>query len=219
MTATYPPEMLPSPDEGQEADVFVQNDDGSISKVWSSDTPIAAGGGEETRGQKLAKQIEEMAPHVGMKFTPDPEKIAQFDKPSPSSSDLVERLRNWDYGKRNSCSSLEIMQEAADTIQALVEQCAYEKRCRDANLKAYHEAKSAIQRLEADNQAWKEAWEREHAHCNAYNEEITALQSERDEWRLALENIRDGHTFGIKPSEIARAALTQAPIAAGGGED
>jgi hypothetical protein len=58
-----------------------------------TDTPIAAGGGEETRGQKLAKQIEEMAPHVGMKFTPDPEKIAQFDKPSPSSSDLVERLR------------------------------------------------------------------------------------------------------------------------------
>jgi multidrug efflux pump subunit AcrA (membrane-fusion protein) len=81
------------------------------------------------------------------------------------------------------------------------------------------EAAATIQRLEADNQAWKEAWEREHAHCNAYNEEITALQSERDEWRLALENIRDGHTFGIKPSEIARAALTHAPIAAGGGEN
>jgi hypothetical protein len=41
---TYPPEMLPSPDEGQEADVSVQNDDGSMRKVWSSD---AAGGGED----------------------------------------------------------------------------------------------------------------------------------------------------------------------------
>jgi hypothetical protein len=117
--------------------------------------------------------------------------------PSPSSSDLVERLKHivaqWEGGARWELDSSDkrTCAEAADTIQ----------------------------RLEADNQAWKEAWEREHAHCNAYNEEITALQSERDEWRLALENIRDGHTFGIKPSEIARAALTHAPIAAGGGEN
>jgi chromosome segregation ATPase len=50
------------------------------------------------------------------------------------------------------------------------------------------EAAATIQRLEADNQAWKEAWEREHAHCNAYNEEITALQSECNELRPKLAN-------------------------------
>lgn len=40
---TYPSEMLPSPDEGQEADVFVQNDDGGFRKVYSTDAPTPQG--------------------------------------------------------------------------------------------------------------------------------------------------------------------------------
>jgi hypothetical protein len=151
-------------------------------KTWPckcpSPEPIAAGGGEETRGQKLAKQIEGMAPHVGMKFTPDPEKIAQFDKPSPSSSDLVERLRRLGHEYRHECpedTGFQIL-EAADTITALQS----ELEISHARYLNYDELATA---------------------------EIKSLQSEVAEWRLALENIRDGHTFGIKPSEIARAAL------------
>jgi hypothetical protein len=110
--------------------------------------------------------------------------------PSPSSSDLVERLKHivaqWEGGARWELDSSDkrTCAEAADTIQ----------------------------RLEADNQAWKEAWEREHAHCNAYNEEITALQSERDRLREALEPFaklgdairpdRSGSLYGFDQTEI-----------------
>jgi hypothetical protein len=33
-SVTYPPEMLPRPEPGQEAEVFIQADDGALVKVW-----------------------------------------------------------------------------------------------------------------------------------------------------------------------------------------
>lgn len=49
-SVTYPPKMLPSPKEGEEADVFVQNDDGGFRKVYSSDDPVA---GDVSRREAL----------------------------------------------------------------------------------------------------------------------------------------------------------------------
>jgi hypothetical protein len=116
--------------------------------------PIAAGGGEFS-GEPCICIVRGTGPEgcgicneTGKKWVPS----------SPSSSDLVERLRKG--RSANEWVSEELAREAAATIQ----------------------------RLEADNQAWKEAWEREHAHCNAYNEEITALQSECNELRPKLAN-------------------------------
>jgi hypothetical protein len=114
--------------------------------------PIAAGGGE--------------APgHTDLMVTP--ESLDAFMEanplPSPSSSDLVERL---------------LKPAAPIPPEQMLLRC---------------EAADTIQRLEAAVKLQQ---------CD-----LAALQAEMAEWRLALENIRDGHTFGIKPSEIARAAL------------
>lgn len=40
MTITYPPEMLPSPDEGQEADIVVVGPDGKVIVVLKPGDPM-----------------------------------------------------------------------------------------------------------------------------------------------------------------------------------
>jgi hypothetical protein len=89
------------------------------------------------------------------------------------------------------------MTDSSDLVERL--------RCIDTDPRGIHaQAADTIQRLEAEKAQLRDTLiDVQHYGC----EQITALQSERDAWRLALENIRDSHTFGIKPSEIARAAL------------
>ncbi len=51
---------------------------------------------DKTRGEKLCEQIGEMAENVGMKFTPDPEKVARFDSTTPAKgedSPVLEELK------------------------------------------------------------------------------------------------------------------------------
>jgi hypothetical protein len=161
-------------------------------------TPIAAGGGEETRGQKLAKQIEEMAPHVGMKFTPDPEKIAQFDKPSPSSSDLVERLRKRKEFFTNDGAHWLMSpmpdQDCAEAADTIADQEIW-----------IEQLKAVIQRLEAEVETLRgDLLTGNSELLDQAEAENTALQSERDRLQRVLESAADA---GIDGWKIARAAL------------
>lgn len=90
-------------------------------------------------GERTAKLIEELAPHVGMKFTPDPEKIAQFDKSLPSTSADVAEL----------CDAL--CQEAAAVLQRQERNLRNIRDCYEPQLEHMHnvlaEKEREIERL------------------------------------------------------------------------
>lgn len=81
-------------------------------------------------------------------------------------SDIVKQLREWDYGKRNACSSLEIMVKAADEIERLKEDLHYNKGCCDLAMKHRDEAETQVEALriqlktaEGEVTKWKECWD------------------------------------------------------------
>lgn len=64
MVVTLPPEMLPTPDEGQQANVYVQNDDGSMRLVYCTD-PIARINELERALRKIAnREFNDIPAHM-----------------------------------------------------------------------------------------------------------------------------------------------------------